>query len=603
MRTNKLKNNLKDLHSTPMNKLKILSYLILVVFIAGCNGLGKMAKKYSLVKHEVTPNPLELHGDSVAINVKGTYPPKYFAKKVDVAVTPMIKSSTAEHNFKTITNVGEKSTTTGNNKINSKAGGSFTFSDKIAYTPDMKAADVMAKSVGTKGKTTKDLGSVKIADGTIVTPLLVAQDEKVIPAKDNFQRITPAVHQGTIFYLINTSNVNSGFKVKQCNISNKAEFAMLDSAVKALNVAPYSLKSVSIMGYASPDGTESINAGLADNRSKSSAKYLAGQITNFLRKQTKSKVTVKPDSSMFTLSATNEDWAGFQTLMQQSDMSQKDMILRIVASNTDAEAREAEIKKMGKAYTEVAEGVLPKLRRSAITLNGEKIGRSDEQISALAKSNPDSLNVEEILYAATLTTSNSEKLAIYQSAERIYPQDWRTSNNVGSMMFMNGDVDGAMTQFNKADQLSASNPVVKNNIGACYSRKGDRKNAASSYAAASGAGSEVNENMGILAIRDGNYSSAVSNYSNVNSYNAALAKLLAGDKEGAMSTLDASPDKDSAKGYYLKAIISARKGDASGVLSSLTNSIQKDASMKAMAAEDREFIKWFNDSSFQALVK
>ncbi len=584
-----------------MNKLKILSYLLITAFIAGCNGLGKMAKNYPQVKHEVTPNPLELHGDSVAIAVKGTYPPKYFAKKVDVAVTPMIKSSTAEHNFKTITNVGEKSPTTGN-KINMKAGGSFTYADKIAYTPDMKAADVMAKSVGTKGKTTKDLGSVKIADGTIVTPLLVASDEKVIVGKDNFQRITPANFQGTIFYLVNTSNVNPNFKVKQCDISNKAEFSKLDSALSTLSAAPYSIKGFSIMGNASPDGKENLNASLAENRSKSSAKYLATKLSAMMSKMTKTKVSISPDSSMFARSATNEDWNGFQSLMSQSDMAQKDMILRIVASNTDVDAREMEIKKMGKAYTEIANGIMPKLRRSEITINADKVGRSDEQISALAKSNPDSLNVEEILYAATLTNQMSEKLSIYQTAERIYPQDWRTSNNVGYIMFMNGDVDGAMAEFNKADQIK-SNPVVKNNIGAAYSRKGDRKNATLSYAEASGAGSEVSENMGILDIRNGDYSPAVSHYGMANTYNASLAKLLSGDKEGAMTTLDASPDKDSAKGLYLKAVISARKGDASGVLSNLTSSIQKDSAMKAMAAEDREFLKWFNDASFKALVQ
>ncbi len=585
-----------------MNKLKTLSYLLLSISLAGCNGLGKMTKNYPQVKHEVTPNPLELHGDSVAVSIKGTYPPKYFAKKVDVTITPVLKSSTAEHNFKSVTNVGEKSQTAGN-KINSKAGGSFTFSDKIVYTSDMKSADLMAKSTGTKGKTTKELGSVKIADGTVVTPLLVMSDEKTIVGKDNFQRITPANFSGTIYYLVNTFNVNSNFKVKQCNISNKTELTHIDSALKALSVAPYSIKGVSIMGYASPDGTESINASLADNRSKSSAKYLASQITNNLRKITKTKLTVKPDSSMFSLSATNEDWAGFQQLMQESTLPQKDMILRIVSSNSDPEAREMEIKKMGKGFTEISEGVLPKLRRSAITVNGEKTGRSDEAISELAKSYPDSLSVEEILYAATLVSSPGEKLSIYQSAERIYPQDWRTSNNVGNILFLNGDLNGAMSAFTKADQLSSGNAIVKNNLGAIYSRKGDRKNAALNYSSAAGAGPEVNQNKGILDIRNGNYSSGVNNYSNTNSFNAALAKLLSGDKDGAMSTLDASADKDSAKGYYLKAIISARKADAAGVIGNLSKSIQKDAAMKTMASEDREFIKWFNDASFKAVVQ
>ncbi|MBK6837219.1 MAG: hypothetical protein IPG90_02185 [Bacteroidetes bacterium] len=234
----------------------------------------------------------------------------------------------------------------------------------------------------------------------------------------------------------------------------------------------------------------------------------------------------------------------------------------------------------------------------------KKTGRSDEQITALAKSStPDSLNVEEILYAATLTQDMNEKLSIYRTAERLYPQEWRAANNTGTILFMTGDVDGAMTEFTKADQLSAGNTTVKNNLGACYSRKGDRANATMMYAAAAGAGPEVNQNQGILDIKNGNYGSAVSNYSNTNSFNAALAKLLSGDKDGAMSTLDASPDKDSAMSLYLKAVISARKGDATGVVDNLKSSVAKDATMKAMAAEDREFIKWFNDASFKAAIQ
>ncbi len=563
-----------------------------------------MAKNYSQVKHEVTPNPLELQGDSVAISIKGTYPAKYFAKKVDVTVTPLLKSSTAEHNFKSVTVVGEKSQTAGT-KVNYKAGGSFTYTDKIAYTSDMKAADVMVKSVGAKGKKTKELGSLKVADGTIVTQLLVRSDEKVIQAKDQFVRITPANYEGSIFYLINTYNVNPNFKVKAADINNKPGFSLLDSALNALSLAPYKIKGFSIMGAASPDGTEKLNASLAENRSKSASKYVADRYTQLLRKQdvANKKLTVKADSSIFSRSTTNEDWAGFQTLMQNSNLAQRDMILRIVASNADVDARETEIKKMGKAYTEIAESVLPKLRRSVITINADKVGRSDEQISALAISNPDSLSVEEILYAGTLIKDDNQKLTIYRSAERIYPQDWRTSNNVGTILFMKGDADGAMTEFSKADQLSKDNKMVKNNIGAVYSRKGDRPNAASSYASASGAGTEVNENMGILDIRNGNYSAAVSHYADSKTFNAALAKLLAGDKDGAMSTLDASPDASSAMGLYLKAVISARKNDAAGVVSNLQAATAKDGSLKAMASEDREFIKWFKDANFQSAVR
>ena len=563
--------------------------------MAGCNGLGKMAKNFNTVKHEVTPNPLEMHGDSVAISIKGTFPAKYFAKKVDVTATPTIQTSSASHDFKSVTVVGEKSKSSGD-KINYKAGGNFTYTDKIAYTPDMRAGDVKIKMVGKKGTTSKELGDVKIADATIVTPLLVQHDEKVIIGKDQYVRITPANFDGVMYYLINTSKVNPNFKNKECNFNNKTEFALIDSAIKALSLAPYTLKGISIMGYASPDGTEKINTSLSVDRSKSSAKY----ISDLYKKR---KIKMSPDSSFFTLNATHEDWAGFQQLMQQSNLAQKDMILRIVSSNSDPDAREIEIKKMGKAYTEIADGVLPKLRRSTITLNADKVGRSDEEISALAKSNPDSLSVEEILYAGSLAKDNKEKENIYKAAERIYPQDWRCANNAGMAMFMQNDIDGAMSEFNKADQLKASNPIVKNNIGACYSRKEDRKNAAMNYEAASGAGPEVASNMGILDIRNGNYSAAVGHYSGVSSFNASLAKLLSGDKDGAMSTVNASDDKDSGIGHYLMAVISARKGDASGVTTHLSSAIAKDSKLKIMASEDREFLKWYNDSSFQNLVK
>jgi Flp pilus assembly protein TadD/outer membrane protein OmpA-like peptidoglycan-associated protein len=579
-----------------MKYIKPLSFILITASLAGCNGLGKMAKNAKLVTYEVTPNPLEEHGDSVAINVKGSYPAKYFAKKVDLSVTPYIKTATGEHTFKTITEVGEKSQTTTGNKVTSATGGSFTYSDKIAYTPDMRAGEVMVRIKGAQGSKSKDFEPMKIADATIATPLLVKADEKTIAAKDQFKKVVPANFSGQIYYLINTSNVNPNFKVKDANINNKPEMAALDSAIKALSVAPYTMKNISIMGYASPDGTEKLNAGLADARSKSSMKYLMAGFK-------KRKSQQGQDQAFYNLSSTSEDWQGFQQQLQSSDMGQKDVILRIVSSNTDADAREMEIKKMGKAYTEIADKILPKLRRSAITINADKMSRTDEQISALAVSNPDSLSVEELLYAATMTNDNSKKLSIYKSAERIYPQDWRTSNNTGMVMFMSGDVDGAMNEFNKADKLSANNPVVKNNLGACYSRKGDRKNAAEMYASASGAGPEYNENMGIMNIREGNYSSAVSNYGSTQSFNASLAKLLSGDKDGAMSTIEASPDKDSAEGLYLKAIIAARKGDANGVVSNLKASIAKDSKMKAMAKEDREFIKWYNDSNFKSAVE
>jgi len=576
-----------------MKYYKIISLFAITAAVAGCNGLGKMSKNASTVKYEVTPNPLEMHGDSVAITVKGTYPAKYFAKKVSLTITPSLKSASGEKSFKPITIVGEKVEGNGT-KINSKAGGSFTYTDKIAYSSDLRAADLMVNIKGMKGKKEKDMPAMKIADATITTPLLVKSDEKMIVGKDNFQRITPVNFDSRMYYPVNVSSLSAGFKHKASGISNKTETAAMDSILKSCMASNMSLKSVDVTGNASPDGKVDLNTKLADNRSKSSDKYLAERMK---------KMKMKADSVAMNRSSVAEDWPGFQKAMQESDMEMKDVILRIVASNSDPEAREMEIKKMGKAYKEIADGIMPKLRKSDYRFNAEKIGRTDEEITRLAKSNPDSLSVEEILYAATLTQDNNERLAIYTSGERIYPQDWRAANNVGAVKFQMKDVDGAMAEFAKADQLSPNNPIVMNNMGSGYRQKGDRKKAAEMYAAASSAGSEVGENMAILDILNGNYSEAVSHCGSAATFNCALAKLLSGDKDGAMSTISASPDANTAAGHYLMAVISARKGDCAGVTSHLTSSVQMDPSMKAMAKDDREFIKCYNDAGFKAVVQ
>ena len=575
-----------------MKYSRILALCAVTAAFAGCNGLGKMSKNAGTVKYEVTPNPLEMHGDSVSIAIKGNYPPKYFAKKVSLTLTPTVKGATGEKSFKPVTIIGEKVEGNGS-KINMKAGGGFSYTDKIPYSPEMRAADVMLKIKGLKGKTEKDFTDTKIADATITTPLLVKSDEKVLVGKDNFQRIVPVTFNSKVYYLVNTSNVNSGFKHKGSGISNKTEMSAMDSIMKGFS-PNLVLKSIDVTGNASPDGKVDFNSKLADNRGKSSNKLLADKMK---------KMKMKSDSIAVNLSANAEDWPGFQELMQQSDMEMKDVILRIVSSNSDPEAREMEIKKMGKAYKEIADGIMPKLRKSDIRFNADKIGRSDEEISRLAKSSPDSLNVEEILYAGTLTTDNNEKVSIYSSAERIYPQDWRTSNNLGMVKFQMKDVDGAMAAFSKADQVSPNNAIVMNNMGACYRLKGDRAKASEMYNNAMSAGPEVGENMAIVDILNGNYSAAVGHCGSANTFNCALAKLLNGDKDGASATLDASPDKDSAIGMYLKAVISARKGDGTGVVSNITSSTSKDASLKPMARDDREFIKWYGDAGFKSAVQ
>ena len=288
--------------------------------------------------------------------------------------------------------------------------------------------------------------------------------------------------------------------------------------------------------------------------------------------------------------------------MQASNMKDKDLVLRVLTMYSDPEQRRKEIKNLAATYKELAEQILPKLRRAEITIMVDKKSRTDEMISRLATTHPDSLSIEELLYGATLTNDLNTKLSIYQAAEKQYGTDWRSSNNLGVAYLMNNKVDDAKAAFDRASKNANGNAIVMNNTGIIYSKQGDRKTAMDYYNKASGAGDEVNYNKGILNIRDGKYTDAVTNFGNYKGFNLALAQLLNGNPESVAGTIDASNEKDMAMSFYLKAIAASRKGDATGGLAFLKTAIEKDASLKAMAKDDCEFLKWRDNADFKSLT-
>jgi tetratricopeptide (TPR) repeat protein len=566
--------------------------LVTAVALTSCSGLGKLVKNADKITYKVTPDPMEMHGDSVGVMITGTYPAKIFPKKATVTVTPIIKYNGGEKALKPVVLIGEKVTGVQGQKIANKAGGSFSYtSDKVFYMPEMKVSTLEIKSSGAVKKKSKDLPNKKVADGIIVTPLLVKSDEKAIMGKDNFQKVVPHSETSEIFFVINQSQVRG---TEMNSEEMKAFKTYLMSASTNPNIA---FKNMNISAYASPDGELALNANLAENRAKETKKTMMAAF-----KDKKMKVDTATKDGFYNIVTTAEDWDGFKKAMEASTIADKDLILRVLTMYPDPVVREKEIKNLSKTYLEVANKILPKLRRSVMTLNVDVNSRTDEQISKLAASAPDSLSVEEILYAATLTQDMNTKLDIYKKAETKYGSDWRTSNNVGYIYLMQNKLNDADAEFKKADGLSANNPIIKNNMGICARWKGDRKTAMDLYKSASSAGPEVSYNMGIIEIQNGNYPAAVSDFGSNNSFNSALAKLLNGNGDGAMSTLDNSTEKDAALSFYLRAVASARKANNEGVLTNLKAAIQKDASFKQMAKEDAEFIKLRDNADFKGLT-
>ena len=263
--------------------------------------------------------------------------------------------------------------------------------------------------------------------------------------------------------------------------------------------------------------------------------------------------------------------------------------------------RESEIKNISKAYTEISDQILPKLRRSKVHVTAEKLCKTDDVLRTMSAATPDSLTVEELLYSSTLTNDMNTQMTIFNNVARVYPNDWRGPNNAGVLYLNQNKIADAQAQFEKADKLSANNAIVKNNLGIIAIKKGDRAAALALYGSATSAGPEVAYNTANIQVMQGKYSEAVSNYGSYNTFNSALGKVLNKANDAASASIEASQDKDSGMGFYLKAIISARKGDAAGVLSNLKSATAKDASLGKKAKEDMEFVKWFENADFKAL--
>lgn len=556
--------------------------------VVSCSPLNKMKKRAGEMNYKVTPEVLEEKGDMVDVKIDVTIPAKFFNKNVTVVATPVLKYQGGEKAFESKTLQGEN--VQGNNTVVPyETGKTISYTGKMPYEDAMRLSDLVVKVQASKGVKSVDFDPVKIAEGIVATATLVDNAPAVIVGADEFQRITPEQNEAAIYYLINSSQIRNN-QVKSEEIKAMEQFLKEAKADENMK-----LKNVEIQSYASPDGSYDWNDKLANKRE--------GASDNFLKKNMKkNKMEEYKDLDFFKKYVVAEDWDGFKKAMEASNIRDKELILRVLAMHTDPEVREKEIKNIASAYSTIADQILPKLRRSKFVVNAERIGKSDEEIKGLAKSNPAELNVEELLYAATLFDNNADKLAVYEAAMSQFPTDWRGFNDAGMVLFEMGKVAQAKADFEKANSLSANNKVVKNNLGAVALKDGNVKEAEVLFGAATGAGDEVNYNKGIVAIMKGDYKAAVDYFGKCTCVNAALANLLNGNNNEALKKLSEGKD-DSALASYLKAVIGARNNDSSMVLSNLKTACSKDASMKKLAETDIEFAKFFQNPDFQAIVK
>ena len=559
--------------------LPLLMAMVVALFSSCSKKMGELSADY----FTVTPQVLEAVGGKVPATINGKFPEKYFNKKAVVEVTPVLKWNGGEAKGQPATFQGEK--VEGNDQtISYKMGGSYTMKTSFDYVPEMAKSELYLEFKATIGKKVVTIPAVKIADGVISTSELVNNTlGNANPAlgEDAFQRIIKEKHDANIMFLIQQANL----RAKELNSDAIKEWKDL---VKNADEAPNQNVAIEISAYASPDGGFKLNNTLAENRE--------GNTTKYLNKELKKMKVDAPVDARYTA----QDWEGFKELVSASNLQDKDLVLRVISMYQDPETREKEIKNISAVYSDLAETILPQLRRSRLTANIEIIGKSDDEISALAKSNPSELNIEEILYAATLTNNDAEKMAIYTKASELYPNCYRTWNNIGMMAFKAGDLAKAEQMFNKSNSVKANNEATMN-LGLIALTKGDQAKAQQLFGSAAGV-AELGEALGVLYLEQGEWAKAANSFGSVKSNNAALAQILTKDYSKASQTLNAVAKPD-ATTSYLKAIVAARTNDANAVISNLKAAIAADKAMAKEAAIDLEFAKYATNSEFAALVK
>lgn len=538
------------------------------VLLTGC---GKKLNQFQADYFNVNPNPLEVVADRVPATVTARIPAKFFVKNAEVTVTPYLCFEGQEVASQPYTFQGEK--VRGNAPVVSyENGGTVTIPVMYEYQPDMMRSDLQLAFDVRQGSKQYVLPRVKVATGVVATSTL-ADASTVTPAlaQDKFQRVINEKYDADIHFLINQANLRDG------ELNSSAMLSLSEQLRNAANDPSRKIEEINVSSYASPEGSLDLNTRLAESREKNTTAYLD-------KKLKKDNIT---EFGELTANFTPEDWEGFQKLVAASSIQDKELILSVLSMYKDPEQREKEIRNLSSIFDQLAEQVLPQLRKSRITASINVIGKSDKELMDAFAKNPKSLTADELLYTATLYDNNADKMKVYDAAAQAYPNDYRTFNDLGMTQFATGDYDAAKRNFAHAQRLAPAATEPQMNMGLVSLMNKDYRQANQKFGAAAGQ-PELNDAMGTYYLMTGDPAAAVKAFGNAKTNNAALAQILTKDYSKAKSTL-AGITAPNAMTYYITAILGARTNNDTMVNNNLRQAVKLDRSLAAKAAKDLEF--------------
>jgi len=566
----------------PGRKRKILNNVIkmmkkgvlyagLAVAVVGMGSCSKKLKPFESDFFTTVPTPLETVGGGVPGTVNGNIPAKFMVKNAKVTATPILAFGENESAGQPVEFQGEDVRANGQ-VVGYKEGGMVNIPFNIAFQRGMETSDLYLDfNVDQNGKL-YNLPRVKVGYGVIATSTLAsATSVKPAVAKDNFQKIITEKYSADIHFLINQANIRA-------SQTDKPDYIDLNrKLIEASQSKDREIAGLTVNSYASPEGNYDFNEKLAQKRELSTTGLLEKQLK-------KDKIT---EFGELTSSFTPEDWDGFKTLVEKSNIQDKDLILSVLSMYKDPEQREKEIRNLSSVFNELADQILPQLRYSRVMATINVIGKSDQEMMELYASDPSRLSADEILYLATLTDDNARKMDIYRKATQLYPNDYRTYNNLGMTEYVAGDFSAAKSDFEKAAGLNPSSKEVEMNLGLISLLYKDYNKANMQLGAAAGV-PEAADALGVYYLTQGEVTKAVNAFGDAKTNNAALARILSKDYSAAKNILSGIQNPD-ATTYYLTAVVGAREKNENMVMSNLRQAVKLNPAYGVRAKKDLEF--------------
>lgn len=570
--------------------------------VLGGSGVGKMIRNHETVTYKVTPEVLQEKGGKVPYEVSVTFPENYFGRGAAVKLAPVLKYGDQELALATQFFVGEKVVGVDGQMVPYLTGGTYTFSGEFDFILEMASSTVVVTPVVYAPKsgvepTFKNLAAaqVKIADGIIHTEDFAGGNEESLLATSGYELETIVSKTSNLFFPKNLFSYN-----KRTGLNKTEEATAARAAVNSFLAQGWEIKNITVNAYASPEGEETLNTSLSENRARVGDKYIHNELNKLINAKD-SKINMENCSGVdFTVVSNGPDWDGFMAALEVSNIAEKSTILNVIKSAAPAE-KEGEIKNMILIYPEL-ENILSPLRRAEISVNCYEPKRTSEEIAAFATTKPKELSIQELLYAATLTEDVETQAAIYKTATELFADCWKAKTNYAYTEILNGNFSNALTYLEKANTLAPNNATILNNMGVIHAKQGQWAKAKKCFTNAQNLGASENYNLGVVAIQFGEYDKALKLFGSKKcDVNVGLAQLMIGKYEAAKANLSCA--EETCKTNYLLAIVGARTSNDAEVFANLKKAFDINPKLKGKALNDREFVQYFDNGKFLSLVK